>query len=118
MQKKKKLATEFNVSLRTMNRAINEDLGYSAYCKKTCQYLTYNIKLNRLKRCTTLLRKHDNRSIENILFTDEKIFGIEEKFNKKMIKCMVKTVNQSIHTLKQSVELIILHKLWFGQVLA
>lgn len=81
-RKQKKLALGMGTSLRTMNRAINEDLGMKAYRKSYCHHLTDRNKEQRYKRCKSLISSHDEKKVENILFTDEKIFTIEEKINK------------------------------------
>lgn len=81
-RKQKIMALEMGVSLRTMNRTINEDLKLKALNKQYCHFLSNSNKLNRLQRCRALIKRHDKTSIENILFTDEKIFTIEQKINK------------------------------------
>ena len=93
-RKKKKLAMDMGVSIRTMHSAIKEDLDLKAYTKKKCQYLSDSNKLNRFDRCAKLLKRYGKKSVENILFTDEKIFTIEEKSNKQNDKVYGKLIDK------------------------
>lgn len=45
-----------------------------------------------LKRWDKLLKRHENRAQENILFTDEIILTVEQHFNNKTDKAYAKTL--------------------------
>ena len=79
----KKLALQMNVSRMTINRALKEDLKVRALKIKTCHYLTAaNIK-GRREKCAQLLARYGPAAVNRILFTDEKYFTIEAKFNRQ-----------------------------------
>ena len=75
----RKMAAELNVSKSTIQRILTKDLRLKPLKKVKVQILTAQQKLNRKSRCKRLLRRFANCDLENILFTDEKIFTIEEK---------------------------------------
>ncbi|XP_065647134.1 uncharacterized protein LOC136076974 [Hydra vulgaris] len=67
----------------TINRALKEDLKVRALKIKTCHYLTAaNIK-GRREKCAQLLARYGPAAVNRILFTDEKYFTIEIKFNRQ-----------------------------------
>lgn len=79
----KKLALQVGMSTRSMSRLLKNDLHMRAYKRHTAHYLNQRLKKIRLERCKRLLRKHANDRGKNILFTDEKIFTIEESYNQQ-----------------------------------
>lgn len=80
-RKQKILAKQMKISRRTLARIINEDLGLRALKKHTGQLLTPQLKELRFKRSKELYRLYGKEFYKRILFTDEKVFTIEEKFN-------------------------------------
>ena len=88
----KKLALQMNVSRQTMQRALKKDLKLKALKRGTCHMLTMQQKKNRLLRCRALLRRYGPEDVKSILFTDEKIFTVEEKFNKQNDRAYAQSV--------------------------
>lgn len=83
LRKQKILAREMNTSARTMSRIIGEDLGLRAYRRATGHLLTPSLKKGRKERSKALLSRYAGNLHRKILFTDEKIFTVEEKLNKQ-----------------------------------
>ena len=83
LRKQKIMAREMGMSKRSMFRLIRDDLKMRAYRRTTGQRLNASRKKIRLDRAKALLARYADGQHRKILFTDEKIFTIEEKFNKQ-----------------------------------
>jgi DDE superfamily endonuclease len=83
LRKQKRLAVEMNVSKRSMSRILREDLQLGAYRRCVSHLLTPRLKKIRAERCKKLLKRFKNKGHRRILFSDEKIFTIEEKINRQ-----------------------------------
>ncbi|KAJ8962938.1 hypothetical protein NQ314_005655 [Rhamnusium bicolor] len=83
LRKEKILSREMNVSTRTMSRIVRDDLNMRAYRRSTGHLLPPALKEIRLARAKRFLQWHERNGHENILFTDEKIFTIEESYNRQ-----------------------------------
>lgn len=77
------MSRELNISKRTMSRILSEDLGLKAYRRSTGHFLTPRLMQQRELKCRRLLQRYANNGHRRILFTDEKIFNIEESFNRQ-----------------------------------
>ncbi len=77
------LCREMGIATQMMSCIIHNDLGLCVY--KCYTYHPLNEELKEIWRVHSqnLLQEYDNESHHNILFTDEKIFTIEESFNKQ-----------------------------------
>ena len=74
---------EMKIAPRSMSRIIKEDLRLDAYRKTTGQRLTPALRRIRATRAKRLLQQYASGGHRRILFTDEKIFTVEEKFNRQ-----------------------------------
>lgn len=83
LRKQKIMAREMKIPTRTMSRIIKQDLGLGAYRRTTGQRLTATLRNIRAKRAKALIRRHANEGHRQILFTDEKIFTVEQKYNRQ-----------------------------------
>lgn len=83
----KKMALQTNISRISVNRILKYDLKVRAYSRRKVHYLNDCLRKLRLARCRQLLKRHDPKKI---LFTDEKIFTVEEKFNRQNDKVYAK----------------------------
>lgn len=83
LRKQSILSREMNISARSLSRLIREDLGLRAYRRYTGHTLNSRLKKMRKERSKVLLRRYGDEAYRSILFTDEKIFTIEEKFNRQ-----------------------------------
>lgn len=83
VRKQKVMAREMNVATRTMSRVLRSDLGLKALRRSTGQFLTAQLKKQRVVKSRALLKRYAQNGHRKILFTDEKIFTIEEQFNRQ-----------------------------------
>lgn len=83
VRKQKIMAREMNIAPRTMSRIIKQDLGLGAFKRQTGQRLTVDLKKNRKAKSKRLLTLYGKGRYKKILFSDEKIFSVEESFNKQ-----------------------------------
>lgn len=77
-QSARKLARNLQVSETSLRRVIREDLGMRAYHKTKIHGLTTAQKIKRYKRSGELLAWRDG---DDIVFSDEKLFVLEQPFN-------------------------------------
>ncbi|CAG4973152.1 unnamed protein product [Colias eurytheme] len=83
VRKQKLMALQMGVSRKIVKKVLNEDLKLRAYKKKSGHLLNARLKEIRLKRSRVTLKRYAKNRHRDILFTDEKIFDIEEKYNKR-----------------------------------
>ena len=74
-----------------MSRFIRDDLHMRAYRRSERRLLTRALKEIRLTRAGRLLQWYAENGHENIIFTDEKIFTIEEQYNSQNDKICAQT---------------------------
>lgn len=83
VRKQSVMARELNISKMSMSRLLSDDLGLKAYRRSTGHLLTQRLKEQRVIKSKRLLQRYANNGHRKILFTDEKIFTIEEAFNRQ-----------------------------------
>lgn len=83
IRKQKILSREMRIPPRTLSRIIKQDLGLGAYRRYTGHTLNQVLKQKRVERSKQLLLRYADKKHRKILFTDEKIFTIEEHYNKQ-----------------------------------
>jgi len=83
LRKQKIMAREMKIPPRTMSRIIKEDLGLGAYLRCAGQRLTDALRQIRATKAKKLLQQYAKNGHRQILFTDENIFTVEEKFNRQ-----------------------------------
>jgi hypothetical protein len=77
----KELAKEHRLSRMTAHRILKEDLKLTAYkCKRKRLYLA-DVAAERLRRTEIMKARLAQFDPKNVIFSDEKIFCVEEKFN-------------------------------------
>lgn len=79
----RKMSKEMGISRSSLSRIVKDHLLLTAYKKNTGQMLTDSTKVKRKERCLKLLKRFHGYRYREILFTDEKIFTVEEKLNKQ-----------------------------------
>jgi len=94
LRKQKSLSRELNVSPRSMSRIIRDDLQMRAYRRSMGHLLTPALKEIRQTRTERLLQWQAENGREDILFTDEKIFTIEEQYNRQDDKIYAQTSHE------------------------
>ena len=75
------MARELQISKMSMSRTLSINLGLSAYKRRKGHILTNELKCQRLLKSKRLLKRYAPNGHRRILFTDEKIFSVEETFN-------------------------------------
>lgn len=83
VRKQKILSREMGISQISMSRIIKQDLGLGAYKRHTGHLLTHALMEKRKEKSKRLLADYAGAEYRRILFTDEKNFTVEEKFNKQ-----------------------------------
>jgi hypothetical protein len=75
------LAKKMKVSRSSLQRTVREDLGFKAFKKRKIPLVPATAPKTRVTRCKALLARHDLQDVTNVLFTDEKLFTIQVKYN-------------------------------------
>ncbi len=83
VRKQKHLTVEMNVSNHSLSRILQEDLPLNAYRPYASHLLDAQFKEMYYETCKTLIKRSPKNTNRHILFTDEKIFNIEEGFNRQ-----------------------------------
>lgn len=79
----RRMAKEENVPRESMRELVKKDIGFRPYRKRKVAGLTTLQMEKRLKRCKVLKKRHAGRSLKKIIFSDEKLFLMEECHNAK-----------------------------------
>lgn len=77
------MAKEENVPRESMRELVEKDIGFRPYHKCKVAGLTTLQMEKRLKRCKVLKKRHAGQSLKKIIFSDEKLFLMEECHNAK-----------------------------------
>lgn len=83
LRKQQIMSREMNISKVSISRIIKYDLGLRAYKRHTGHLLTAALKQKRKQKSKALIRQYAKNRHRKIMFTDEKIFTVEESFNKQ-----------------------------------
>lgn len=82
----RKLAKEEGVSDFSMRQIIKVDLKLKPYKKRVVHGLTTKQRDTRKERCQMLLDRYNNEKIKKIIFSDEKLFVVEQYYNAQNIR--------------------------------
>ena len=103
----RKVAARAKISRGSACRIISRDLGLRSYKRSKTEALTLQTIGKRVTRCRRLLDWLKNVNPDTILFTDEKIWSVQEKYNcqnsrvysndRAGIPDVYKSVEQSLH---------------------
>jgi AraC-like DNA-binding protein len=74
----RKLASQMGVSRRSIQRIIKGDLGLTPYKRRKVHGLKMQQRQARLERSKALLLRYDFGDVDRIVFSDEKLFVVEE----------------------------------------
>jgi len=86
VQSLRKMASQVYVSPRTLRRIVKEDLGLTSYKKRKVQALTQNQHAARLERSKALLERFGSQDLDMLVFSDEKLFSVEERYNSQNVR--------------------------------
>ncbi|KAI6646946.1 hypothetical protein LOD99_9040 [Oopsacas minuta] len=77
------MAAEVHISKGSMQNLVKNELDFRSYKRKTVHFLSETIKLKRLSRSKGLLTRLEIENLDRFLFSDEKLFSIEQATNKQ-----------------------------------
>ena len=77
----RKMAKELKISRGSLQNIMKKDLGLSSYKRRKVHFLTKSMKVKRLSRSKCLLSRFATHGLDQVLFSDEKLFTIEEVSN-------------------------------------
>lgn len=95
------IAKSLNISRESTQRIVKKELGLRSYRLHQGQFLTDTSKAQRLQKCKKLLQFFSMRRVEDVLWSDEKVFPIEVAHNSQNHRQLL-SPDQS-HTLKRKV---------------
>ena len=84
-QAQSSLARGLGVSKTSINRMLKKGLRLKPFKKRRAQGLSIEQKRKRLHRSKALLERHAGENLEKIIFSDEKLFSVEESFNNQNV---------------------------------
>jgi transposase len=77
----REIAKGLKVNRESIRQVIKDDLHFKPYRKRKVHGLSANQRVAREVRSKRLLRRHAAQTVANIVFSDEKLFVVEESFN-------------------------------------
>ena len=75
------MAAQLGISKRSAFRIVKEDLGLKTYKKRKLHGLSQAQREKREKSSKELLERHGKSDLEHLVFSDEKLFRMEESLN-------------------------------------
>ena len=87
------MALGMEISRRSVSRIVKNDLGMKSLKRKKMHFLTPLIREKRKVRSKGLLERHAVYGADNILFSDEKLFTIEEATNSQNDRIIASSVS-------------------------
>ena len=88
------------ISRRSVSRIVKNDLGMKSLKRKNVHFMTPQIRQKRTVRSKGLLERHAVYGGDNILFSDGKLFTIEEALNSqndRIIASLVSAITEEVH---------------------
>ena len=89
----RKMAKEAKTSLRTISRVCKLDLHVFPYKLQKRQLLSAPTIEKRLRRSKKLLNRMKRCTLPNIVFSDEKLFTVQQAHNRQNDRVLSKTIN-------------------------
>ena len=88
------MAQDFEISERSLRRVIHDDLGLKSLKRRKVHMLTTVMKQKRLDRIRALLSRATLNVLDRILFSDEKLFTIEQASNSQNDRILSPSVKE------------------------
>ena len=85
----RKLAREYQVSRVTVRKVVHRDLGLKSLERRKVHHLAPALRKKRLDRCKGLLQRLAPEDCDRVLFSDEKVFTVEESVNRQNDRILV-----------------------------
>ena len=87
------MAKESKISPRTMRRICHDDLKMSPYMLQKRQLISGATIEKRLARSKLFLKRLKNGTLQNLIFTDEKLFTVQQEHNHQNDRVLAKTLD-------------------------
>ncbi|KAI6650052.1 hypothetical protein LOD99_10524 [Oopsacas minuta] len=79
----RKMALELKISRESVRTIVKSDMGLFPYKKRKVHFISPQIKEKRLARSKALLARLVSFGLDEILFSDEKLFTVEQAYNRQ-----------------------------------
>ena len=76
-----KVSSQVKINRESMRQVVKRELRMSPFKRRYCHFISPHVSQKRLARLKHLLRWLETSDLNNWLFTNEKIFSIDEKVN-------------------------------------
>ena len=93
MREQIRIALGMEISRRSVSRIVKNDLGMKSLKRKNMHFITPQIRQKRTVRSKGLLVRHAVNGADNILFSDGKLFTIEEAVNSQNDRIIASSVS-------------------------
>ncbi|XGW34108.1 hypothetical protein V3C99_018136, partial [Haemonchus contortus] len=80
------MARDMGVSRKSMERVAHKDLKMYPYRTRKAAILSASNQQAQVKKCRQLLLRTRNKSHHSIVFSDEKLFTVEQQFNAQNVR--------------------------------
>lgn len=91
----RKMAKELNIGVSSVRRIVKKGLGLLPIKFQKTHALTDKMKATRLQRCKELRKRFSAADTQDIVFTDEKLFNIEQTFNRQNDRILASSVQDA-----------------------
>ncbi|KAI6652925.1 MhmaT1 transposase [Oopsacas minuta] len=79
----RKMTKELKISRGSLQNIVRRDLGLSSFKRRKVHFITDQIKRKRLSRSKGLLSRFATQGLDRVLFSDEKLFTVEQASNRQ-----------------------------------
>lgn len=100
----RKMASDLKISQGSLRNIVKRDLGLSSFKRRRVHFLSQAVQKKRLSRSKGLLTRYASVGLDNILFTDEKLFTVEEASNRqndRILSSAVSTIPETHRLVKR-----------------
>ena len=101
----RKLSAEHKVGRTTIQRIVRGYLALKSLKLRPVHKLSVLSRKRRVEKCRALLRRHAKPEMAEVIFSDEKIFTVEQTFNRQNDRILASDVNSipgDIHRVQRS----------------
>ena len=91
----RQMAKQLNVSPKTVNNIVKNNLGFKPYKMQKIHAISPDAKMKRLQRCRQLLKRLGEAGHRRVLFSDEKLFTVQQSFNKQNSRILARSVEEA-----------------------
>ena len=106
----RKVARDLKISSRSIRRIVQNRIKVRAYKRQRAHYLTDGMKATRLEKCRLLKKRAATCGHDNFLFSDEKIFTIEQIHNHQNDRVYA----ANLQSIDPNVKFVDHYQWWYG----